>query len=498
MQIQDTINAANFLSVGMGAASKDSANVSDSDFASFLNTTDKASDDKNVSGVSAEKELFPEKKTRDKVDLSKTNNDRKNIKSADNKTDDADKDVKAKKADLSESSNKENAPAALNVKETDNVSSAVSPAPIIIDDIEIDLDDMEALIEALGDVVQVVMNHFDMTVNEVETALNDMGMDFSDLLTEEGEKTFFLNMESADVSDLLTDEALITEFSDFVSDIKGVTEEVPMDPEVISKVADNNMISDEDVKEIVRTNTEETGRPVLRPEDGNDHVIADNDVVKTDDKQEPVVKVNVDDKASYDEDNSNNSHVKEKIPEKKMHNTTTSSKEVQNTIIQSLNEAVASVEQIAEVSEAQTTHAADIVEQIVEQIRVNINQDNTSLEMQLYPEHLGRIQIHVVSKDGVMTARISAETEAAKQAIEAGLNNLKESLQNQNLKVDAIEVMVSTTGFAESNEQKEQYQNEANNRKNSSGLGFSGEDEEDEEDDAAKMQAEGSSVSYRA
>lgn len=499
MQIQDTINAANFLSVGMGAASKESANASDSDFASFLNTTDGVSDDKNVGGVSAEKELFPERKTRDKVDLSKSNNDRKNIKPTENKADNTDKNIKAKNADMTEASSNENASDASSVKE-DIFSDVVAPAPIIIDDIQIDLDDMETILEALGDIVQVVMNQFDMTVDEVETALNDMGMDFPDLLTEEGEKTFFLNMESSDVSELLTDEALRTEFSEFVSEIKNITEEVPVDPEVISKVVENDVISYEEIKEFVKTKSEDiTDKSELKSGNDETYVNMDNEDIDTTGKQEPIVKVNVENKASSEEDdNGNNSQLKEKAPEKKTHNTTTSNKEVQNTIIQGLNEAIASVEQIAEVSEAQTTHTADIVEQIVEQIKVNINQDNTSLEMQLYPEHLGRIQIHVVSKDGVMTARISAETEAAKQAIEAGLSNLKESLQNQNLKVDAIEVMVSTTGFAEGNEQKEQYQNEANNRRSGGRLGFADEEEEDEEDDAARMQAEGSSVSYRA
>ena len=206
------------------------------------------------------------------------------------------------------------------------------------------------------------------------------------------------------------------------------------------------------------------------------------------DKQRPVVEINVDNTDSEEKEAA----FKEKTPEKKVHNTSSNNKaEVENTIIQGINDAVASVEQMAEASEAQSVRTADVVEQIVEQIRVNINQDNTSLEMQLYPEHLGRIQIHVVSKDGVMTARIAAETEAA---------NLKESLQNQNLKVDAIEVMVSTTAFAESNEGKEQYQQEANSRKGGNGGGFGNEEAEDdkEEADVARMQAEGSSVSYRA
>ena len=156
------------------------------------------------------------------------------------------------------------------------------------------------------------------------------------------------------------------------------------------------------------------------------------------------------------------------------------------------------MEDVTPVSET-NVRPVQIVDQIVEQIRVNINEANTSMEMQLYPEHLGRIQIHVISKDGVMTAKIAAETETARQAIEAGLNNLKESLQNQNLKVDAIEVMVSTTAFAESDQRQEQYQQQGAGKRGTK-LGFlDGEEEEAaDEIEAQKMQVEGSSVSYRA
>ena len=99
-----------------------------------------------------------------------------------------------------------------------------------------------------------------------------------------------------------------------------------------------------------------------------------------------------------------------------------------------------------------------------------------------------------------MTAKIVAETEAAKQAIEGGLTNLKDAMQHQNLKVEAIEVMVSTTGFERGNEEQmanEQRSTGRNRRK----LDLSESDEEislEEEAEAEKMKASGSSVSYMA
>lgn len=64
-----------------------------------------------------------------------------------------------------------------------------------------------------------------------------------------------------------------------------------------------------------------------------------------------------------------------------------------------------------------------------------------------------------------MQAQIIAETEAAKAAVESGLAVLKEAFENQDLKVDAIEVMVGTpdyfmeeSGAEAQMEQKEQSQ----------------------------------------
>lgn len=66
------------------------------------------------------------------------------------------------------------------------------------------------------------------------------------------------------------------------------------------------------------------------------------------------------------------------------------------------------------------------------------------MEMQLYPEHLGKVGIQVVAKDGAVTAQISAETEAVKKILEAQLSSLKENLNNQGLKIENVEVVIAS------------------------------------------------------
>ena len=93
------------------------------------------------------------------------------------------------------------------------------------------------------------------------------------------------------------------------------------------------------------------------------------------------------------------------------------------------------------------TETLDMVKQIVEQIRVQISPDTTSMEMQLNPENLGKVMLNVSTKNGEVTAQLTVENEAVKAAVESQLVQLKESLNNQGLKVEAVEVSVETRSF---------------------------------------------------
>ena len=68
----------------------------------------------------------------------------------------------------------------------------------------------------------------------------------------------------------------------------------------------------------------------------------------------------------------------------------------------------------------------DIVNQIVEQIKVQVNADTSSMEMQLNPESYGKLQLQVLLKDGIVTARMNVENEAVRQALESQVVQLRE------------------------------------------------------------------------
>lgn len=96
---------------------------------------------------------------------------------------------------------------------------------------------------------------------------------------------------------------------------------------------------------------------------------------------------------------------------------------------------------------ADTEQAQDIMNQILDYMKVQIEPETTSLEMQLHPENLGTLNIHIAAKNGLMTAQFTAQNEAVKNVIETQLITLQQNLNEQGVKVEAVEVNVAVGQF---------------------------------------------------
>ncbi len=113
------------------------------------------------------------------------------------------------------------------------------------------------------------------------------------------------------------------------------------------------------------------------------------------------------------------------------------------------------------------TELRDIANQIIERIRVSVTSDHSSMELQLNPEHLGKVQLSVQSRNGIMTAQFIVQNEVSREAIESQLHILRETLNSQGIKVEAIEVTVAA--YASQDDSQKGSQSETNDRKNDSG-----------------------------
>lgn len=119
---------------------------------------------------------------------------------------------------------------------------------------------------------------------------------------------------------------------------------------------------------------------------------------------------------------------------------------IANNITEHLNNAVSlsGMEQ-----SERSSLASRIVNQILDNVRVMSITNATSIEMQLEPENLGKLNIQIVSKDGVITAQITAQNEAVRQAIESQISVLKENLNTQEIRIEDVEVTVASHAFEE-------------------------------------------------
>ena len=130
-----------------------------------------------------------------------------------------------------------------------------------------------------------------------------------------------------------------------------------------------------------------------------------------------------------------------------------------------VNQIMTNVEQAVEAVMPEVD-AENVIRQIVERAQVAVREDVSSFEMQLNPEHLGRIHLSVVAKDGMVTAQIAAENAVAKEVLESQIVVLKENLNNQGIQVEAVEVTIASHEFERNlDEQQNQNQEGQNNQK---------------------------------
>lgn len=104
----------------------------------------------------------------------------------------------------------------------------------------------------------------------------------------------------------------------------------------------------------------------------------------------------------------------------------------------------------------------EILDQVMNQIRVGISQEVTSMDFMLHPETLGRVHVSVLAKEGVMTAQFTVQSEEAKQALESQLVTLRQTFEDQGLKVESVEVNVSEFAFGEESQGSGQTKEDGN------------------------------------
>ena len=132
--------------------------------------------------------------------------------------------------------------------------------------------------------------------------------------------------------------------------------------------------------------------------------------------------------------------------------------------------------------------SVQIIEQIVRQIRVSVTDTTSTMEMQLNPERLGKVLLTISAKGGMMTANFTVQTEEARLALESQMYQLRDTLEQKEIKVEAVSISVSDFSFAQGGgddaDSKNLEQGDGKSRR------FQFEDSEEEAQEASDKEAE--------
>ena len=342
---------------------------------------------------------------------------------------------------MTDSSNKQNTPEKVTVRRS-QVEYIVRGAKHTGDGKAVDESTMTGILKALtGEVKAVVCAVLDMTDEELERYLAENGMCVMDLLLQNNLADFVADVAAdGDSLKLLTDSKLSETFSELGDALKNLVvtaaQDMDISVEELNKYIQSTDITDvsnaEPADEVVGTidKTADTDELLSRrqnnPELENNGSAAEKPELMLEDK------ITV----APGEDDESHSGTFQKSDE-------SLSGHFLNTLIENVDNAV----QAKEDFKGYTVNSENIVRQLVDAIKVNVNSSFSEMELQLQPENLGKLNLVITSRDGIITAQFMAENDVVKSAIENQIVMLKDNFEQQGLKVEAVEVMVQTHGF---------------------------------------------------
>lgn len=344
----------------------------------------------------------------------------------------------------------------------------------------------EDLQEALGKIqeqlMQKIMDGFDITEDELKEALEVLAISIYDLLQTDNlkELAVYVSSEESLIS-LVTNGDMYEAYKEVAAGIEEVSialmERFSLTQEELQQIMTQLENQPETVISVNRENI--SGEEIMAENSGTSDAMAETkqpeillEVSKT---MEPTEKEKANDVTAFQENSS--IQLEEKVTETVTEDSTsqqqkdfssasdggekkTAANSNENAGLQT-NTSYATVvteNQVQTVVKTQQTDFDGIVRQIVEQIKVEIKPDVSSMELQLNPENLGKVNLHVASKEGVITAQFFVQNETVKTMIEGQLEVLRDAMNEQGVKVEAVEVTVETGQFGRSLEQHSEQQ----------------------------------------
>lgn len=356
----------------------------------------------------------------------------------------------------------------------------------------------------------IVKKALNISQEELEQRMAQLGFTMLELLDPKNLIDLILTVSNeTDITALLTNEGLSNQFTDLIQEMGQIDlEEFGISQEELRLQLDNSLLStmnEEDVDSI-------SGKDLLKSEEsmmelksvpGKDTLeegisfsaFKENGVEEGGENQDLSSVIDSDSVKETLElsSNSSNKAMDDGKEKESHHQEPTKVEQFIDQLTFSVTGSNGVDQEIIEV-----TQMKDIVNQIVKEIKIHIKPGLSDMELRLNPENLGRVNLAVTSKEGILTAKFTVQNSVAKEAIESQMQILKDNLNHQGVKVEAIEVTVSNFTFSEGNETFKEEQERKHSEKPFKMDGSSDSNEISEDEDGTNMIMNGSTVSYTA
>ena len=366
------------------------------------------------------------------------------------------------------------------------------------------------------ELVEKVAEELGVTEEEVIAAMEALGLTMTDLLNADNMTQLVLAIEGEDMLSLMTDEGLYNSLQNILSMVSQATnqlqEELGITPEELAA-----MLEEATAKEELPKDKQE-----LPAQDGVKEQIpeGEEDYTVTVERNGETVKVSVEVDGNSESKSEEVTSLKTQPAEEQQtsgkeegskkdgasHREHTQESTQGNLLLENLlnrSNAVKTDMAFENVMTQQNTEQTqNIMNQIMDYMRIQVRSDMTQMELQLNPASLGTVNINITSKAGVITAQFLTQNETVKAAIESQIVQLKNSFEEQGIKVESVEVAVANHSFERNlnGEGSRQQQSQDGRRKGTRRVNLNGQtlDEEPEPENEQPVLADGSTVNFTA
>lgn len=316
----------------------------------------------------------------------------------------------------------------------------------------------ETVEEKAGELMQEVADVLEIPLEKVEEVMEILGLTAVDLFDPANLKQLLLNLtDSVDEVSLVTNESLYGNLQDLFAAVEeslgALQEELGVNDEELDALLEQ--MTTKVQEEVPVQDVTET--PEVSVEGMKDYAVSvqrDGETVQ--------IKVTVDDASgakSTSEQVTDAVETKIQAPVKQekaasdmghgQENTGAGQQTAGNAVLQELLQRPETVEAPVEQPVYQSAQTEQIMNQIVEYMKINVSEDTQKMEMQLHPASLGTVNVQIAAKDGAITAQFTAQNETVRAVLEAQMIQLKEQFEEQGIKVDAVEVTVANHAYGD-------------------------------------------------